>query len=258
MHLCYTINTVHSIWPEAPVDYYQNHLESLLNVRLRLNASQEAIQWLNDNMQVSSFFNILDKHYNKMLAELDENSYRHSFAYDSDLQCYQFSFHEWHDTISMISRVLDAGVAIAAPKRWRIEEFHDHIQAEAWKVKNPNEGLPQDLFPQPVRITLDNQSWSFFQPVDTHQLALWGQAVRNCVGSASHYADDCKKKKHFIVLCMLDGKPQFTIQLIVNNGMMSVKQIAGIANQRLTDDQKEQYTAAFRLALQERESALKS
>jgi hypothetical protein len=87
---------------------------------------------------------------------------------------------------------------------------------------------------------------------------MWGQAVRNCVGSASHYAEDCKKKKHFIVLCMLDGKPQFTIQLTVDMGMMSVKQIAGIANQRLTENQREQYTAAFRLALQERESALQS
>jgi hypothetical protein len=154
--------------------------------------------------------------------------------------------------------VLEAGVTLQAPKRWRIEEFHDHVQAESWKIKNPNEGLPQDLFPHPVRIELDQQSWSFFQPLDTHQLAMWGQAVRNCVGSASHYAEDCKKKKHFIVLCMLDGKPQFTIQLTVDMGMMSVKQIAGIANQRLTETQREQYTAAFRLALQERESALQS
>ena len=40
--------------------------------------------------------------------------------------------------------------------------------------------------------------------------------------------------------------------------MMSVKQIAGIANQRLTEDEREQYTKAFRLALQERETALQS
>lgn len=256
-HLCYTINSVHTLWPDAPLDYYQTHLDALLNIRLRQGANEQAIQWLHQHMHVASYFNMIDKHYKKSLTDASKGTYIHHY-FDSDLDCYQFSFHEWSDTLSMLSRVLEAGVPVEAPKRWRIEEFHDHIQAESWKVKNPNEGLPQDLFPQPVKVQHDDQSWSFFQPVDTHQLAMWGQAVRNCVGSASHYAEDCKKKKHFIVLCMLDGKPQFTIQLTVDMGMMSVKQIAGIANQRLTDEQKDQYTAAFKLALQERESALQS
>jgi hypothetical protein len=57
---------------------------------------------------------------------------------------------------------------------------------------------------------------------------------------------------------MIDGKPSFTIQLVVDQGLMSVKQIAGIANQRLTDEQKDQYTDAFKVALQQRESQLQS
>jgi len=57
---------------------------------------------------------------------------------------------------------------------------------------------------------------------------------------------------------MIDSKPQFTIQLTVDMGMMSVKQIAGISNQRLDEIQKAQYTKAFGLALQSREAALKS
>jgi len=73
----------------------------------------------------------------------------------------------------------------------------------------------------------------------THISWLCGaRSVRNCVGSASHYADDIKKRKHFIVLCMIDGKPTFTIQLVVDMGLMSVKQISGVANQRLTEDQQ--------------------
>ena len=255
-HLCYTINTVHTMWPDAPIDYYQTHLDALLNIRLRQSANDAAIEWIREHMGVASYFKMLDKHYHRMLEEAKGS--RYAYLFDADLNCYQFTFSDWTDTLSMLSRVLEAGVTLQTPKRWRIEEFHDHIQAESWKIRNPNEGLPQDLFPQPVKVQLDDLSWSFFQPVDTHQLAMWGQAVRNCVGSASHYADDCKKKKHFIVLCMLDGKPQFTIQLTVDMGMMSVKQIAGIANQRLTDEQKDQYTRAFRLALQERESALQS
>ena len=156
----------------------------------------------------------------------------------------------------MISTLLDKGHPVPVPKRWRIDEFHDTIQAEAWKVKNPNEMLPQDLFPEPIKLTHDEVSWSFFQPHDTHQLALWGQAVRNCVGSASNYAEGVRKKKHFLVLCMVGGKPMFTVQLDVNMGMMSVRQIVGTSNSRLSDVEKELYTKAFAQALKLREAQL--
>jgi hypothetical protein len=146
----------------------------------------------------------------------------------------------------------------APPKRWRIEEFHDYVQAEAWKIRNPNHALPQDLFPTPVKIQLGSSNWSFFQPIDTHQLGEWGQAVRNCVGNAAHYAEGVRKKQHFIVLCLIDGKPNFTVQLEVNNGLMSVKQIVGMLNSKLTPEQQELYTTAFGMALQARESELVS
>jgi len=45
---------------------------------------------------------------------------------------------------------------------------------------------------------------------------------------------------------------------VVDMGLMSVKQIAGVANQRLTEEQREAYTEAFREALHIRESALTS
>jgi len=57
---------------------------------------------------------------------------------------------------------------------------------------------------------------------------------------------------------MIDGKPTFTIQLDVSMGVMNVVQIAGVANQRLTDEQREQYSMAFKQALQSRESELSS
>jgi hypothetical protein len=84
--------------------------------------------------------------------------------------------------------------------------------------------------------------------MDTHQLSQWGQAVRNCVGTGG-YAEDVKKRLQFIVLCMLDGKPRFTIQLKLNHGLMSVHQIAGIGNACLNDDEKSLYTETFRQAL---------
>ena len=68
------------------------------------------------------------------------------------------------------------------PKRWRFQEWHDHLMAETWKIQNPNHDLPQKLFPQPI----STDGHTFFQPIDTHQLAHWGRAVHNCVGGTSY------------------------------------------------------------------------
>jgi hypothetical protein len=57
---------------------------------------------------------------------------------------------------------------------------------------------------------------------------------------------------------MIDGKPTFTIQLDISMGVMNIKQIAGVGNQRLNEDQKEKYSNAFKLALQSRNDELSS
>ncbi len=57
---------------------------------------------------------------------------------------------------------------------------------------------------------------------------------------------------------MVDGKPQFTVQLKVEMGMMSVSQIVGTSNQRLTQGQKDSYTEAFGKALKLQADALES
>jgi hypothetical protein len=43
---------------------------------------------------------------------------------------------------------------------------------KAWTIKNPNQALPQDLFPTPIKVLDDNElTWTFIQPIDTHQLS---------------------------------------------------------------------------------------
>jgi hypothetical protein len=249
------IDWINNIWPDCPLDYYQTYYNELLSIKLHqvriasIDANKTMlIDWLRKHMPVASLFKMMRKY-------LEEQGTR-SLWVDSDVGYARHGFHELNDTFSMAIRILKQKGELTPPKRWRINEFHDYVQAESWKIQNPNESLRQDLFPEPIRVTRNGETWSFFQPVDTHQLAMWGQAVRNCVGSASHYADDIKKRKHFIVLCMIDGKPTFTIQLVVDMGLMSVKQIAGVANQRLTEDQREAYTEAFREVLQQREKQL--
>jgi len=251
------IDWINNIWPDCPIDYYQNYYQELLCVKLHhirthsIDANRNIlIDWLREHMPVASLFKMMRKY-----VEGQDLSTRWT---DSDVGYARYGFHELNDTFSMAIRILKHCGELAPPKRWRINEFHDYVQAESWKIQNPNESLRQDLFPEPIRVTRNGETWSFFQPVDTHQLAMWGQAVRNCVGAASHYADDIKKRKHFIVLCIIDGKPIFTIQLVVDMGLMSVKQIAGVANQRLTKEEREAYTEAFHEALRLREKQLES
>jgi len=249
-----SIDWIHNLWPDCPIDYYQTYYRELRYIKLNHirtrsydNNSTALVDWLRQHMPVASMFTMMRKY----LEQQDINRW-----IDSDVGYGRQSFYELNDTFSMALRIFNNDKELVPPKRWRIAEFHDHVQAESWKIQNPKEALRQDLFPEPIRVDRGDEHWSFFQPVDTHQLAMWGQAVRNCVGSASHYAEDIKKRKHFIVLCMIDGKPMFTIQLVVDMGMMSVKQIAGVANQRLTDEQREAYTEAFHEALRIREMQL--
>ena len=250
-HICNSIYMIDRIWPDCPVDHYRTYYNDLREVNLgNLRNNDELIYWLRKHMPVASFFNIIRK-----FNETPTNNRMSSF---SDFDYHVKSFYELNDTFSMIMRILDDGKELEAPKRWRMPDFHDYVQAEAWKIQHKNESLHQDLFPEPVKVTMGEQDWTFIQPINTHQLAQWGQAVRNCVGSASQYAEDIKKRKHFIVLCMIDGKPTFTIQLDVSMGVMNVKQIAGVANQRLDDNAREQYSMAFKRALQSREKQLVS
>ena len=235
------IGYVNRVWPDCPIDYYQTHINNLLalyNPRWQFEGNRVS-NWLNQHMPVASFFHIVDKHVTQA-PELTA-AYRMTSTISSSTGLTQYYFTEWKDTLQLLHKVLcdreSKNETLVPPKRWRLTEFHDYVQAEAWKVENTNHKLPQDLFPAPIKLTLDDQAWTFIQPMDTHQLAAWGQAVRNCVGDASSYADGVRKKKHFIVLAMLDNKPTFTIQLEVDKGMMSVKQIVGTCNARLTGDQ---------------------
>jgi hypothetical protein len=238
------IKWIHSLWPNTPIDYYQTYKNALSSIEFNTYRMEYLINensyigtklWIQKHMPVTSMLLI----FNKAVQEEELKTGNPV----TNLHIYSL-----RDTFQMIVKVLEAGLPLEPPARWRLTEFHDHVQAEAWKITNKKEDLPQDLFPAPIKIHHKEQTWTFFQPVDTHQLSQWGQAVRNCVGTGG-YAEDVKKRKQFIVLCILDNKPKFTIQLKLNQGLMSVHQIAGIGNARLTDDEKSLYTETFREAL---------
>ena len=253
---------VHTVWGDkCSIDYYQNNIDVLISVGFINNYRISVVKdWLSTHMPIASLFTMLNKFYDSKQIEVTDqliDQRRLSYSFDRDCGAYRWGFRELEDTISMLGTVIETK-ELAPPKRWRIMEFHDYVQAEAWKITNANHSLPQDLFPVPMKVQHNDQQWTFFQPIDTHQLAAWGQAVRNCVGNAGGYADGVRKKQHFIVLCMIDNKPQFTVQLKVRMGMMNVDQIAGVSNARLTEDQRQDYTQVFGQALQQREKMLAS
>ena len=103
-------------------------------------------------------------------------------------------------------------------------------------------------------LETEPEEYSFFQPHDH----LPGGAVRNCVGGGHGYAEGIKKMKHLIILCMIENKPRYTIQLTVDNGVMSVVQIADVGNKRLDDVERSNVEHAFKEALHVREEQLKS
>lgn len=261
-----------AVWPDTPIDYFQSHMTQLISIapsRTTHNTSfvkEDVVHlWLNKHMKVSSLFKIIDSMHKEHLAEIENQVRKQGECKRAEIEKRYFDHtfgvippfrhgNMLKDTIGMLSRVLDNVIEnnlpeLAPPKRWRIVEFHDYVQAEAWKLKNENVPMPQDLFPEPVKVQRQEETWTFFQPINTHQLAAWGQAVRNCVGSASSYAEGVKKKQHFIVLCMVNQAPRFTIQLKVNNALMHVTQITDLSNARLSSDQQEVYNEVFKMAL---------
>jgi len=256
--VCASIYKIHSIWPDVPIDYYQNYYQELRTLDIEnlrtsgISGETQVVKWLREHMPVASFFNMLRKTKEKLDTE------RNRIRLHSEYDYVTHFLIEMNDTFDMIRRLLEHGKIVEPPKRWRMPDFHDYVQAENWKIQNPKLKLHQDLFPQPIKIDVDGEAWTFLQPMDTHQLSAWGQAVRNCVGSASQYAENIKKRKHFIVLCMVGSKPTFTIQMDVSMGVMNVKQIAGVANQGLSDHERDKYSTAFKQALQEREKQLAS
>ena len=241
---CSGIAWIVSVWDkDVPIDYYQTYGEVLTNIGFtgyRMSIDIATKHWLKTNMPVASMFNLLQKYCDKELLRIGERFDR-----------FNNNFSELNDTLQMLNTVLKHEVELAPPNRWRIDEFHDHVQAEAWKITNPLVDLPQDLFPEPIKIQHQEAKWTFFQPKDTHQLSQWGQAARNCIG-ASGYAEEVKKRKSFIVLCMYDNKPHFTIQLTLEHGVLNVKEIKGTSNRVLTAVEEVTYSDAFKQALEVR------
>ena len=256
-HICF----LYSVWGEkVPVDYLQDiDLYSSMEVP-DLYAGHGYIRedinnWLQTNMPIASYVQIITTRYKEQVEECKKSDNNYDGRYNEHTETYDIRFYDLNDSFSMLNRLIKKhGQDFKKPKRWRIAEFHDYVQAESWKLSNANEPLPQDLFPSPIKATLDLNGalnivqMTFFQPRDTHQLAEWGRAVRNCVGSAG-YAERIRKKRNFIVLAMIENQPRYTIQLTLDRGVLHVDQIADVSNARLNEQERSDTEKLFKEAL---------
>lgn len=249
-----SLSFIYQIYPDANPDVLQNHCEMFQ--ALNISTRYSSIKWIRNNVPFDSFINMLKRFYDKEIKAAEENTYVHR---NPATGLYRFFCRDLYDTMSMIEQCINAGMTDnLKPRRWRINEWHDHVMKETWKVKNPNIDLPQKLFPEPINITYnDTTKYTLLQPRDTHQLAHWGRTVRNCVGSGN-YAKGVQQFKHMIVLCMIDKEPRYTIQLTVDNGVMHVDQIADVCNKRLEDSERHEIETVFKTALKLREQQLES
>jgi hypothetical protein len=256
-HRVELIQSFLKLYDNASLDHCQQMWELATNVEdFRVPYRSGAREWLRDNMPVSSFLQIISKEIEDRLPSVKHRNW--------NTGTFAINLHNLNDSMSMLEQIhhhqhkdsYDGKLELARPNRWRLTEFHDYLVGECFKISTPNEVLPQDLFPKPVRVEKPGQKYSFFQPCDVHQLASWGKAVRNCVGSANNYRAGIKRKTHFIILVMLNGEPRYTVQARLNNGQLIIEQIADTCNKSLSPDQRTFYEWAFDRALQIRSAEL--
>ncbi len=185
---------------------------------------QPVINWVKENVPVKSFVNMFIN-----------------------------SPEEIKDTIRMIGDVLyyKPDMELKYSGRWRATEFHDWIMAEQWKCNHKNVNLPQDLFPSPVKV----DDLTFLQPQSTYQLSHYGRVARNCVGSST-YSDGILRKNHFIILALKENAPYLTIQAKVEEENFKVIQIKKQCNTSLNYIEQEEFSKAFKKALEIRTNEL--
>ena len=251
---------IRSKWRTCDLNYLHSRLHLLSRVNLSDCLSDYTDRWLEENLPVESYLNMLQQKFDKL-----NDDYGYHKVNDDTVGYWVMYSSEFNDTFNMLEQCLthlthhpNSIELKLKPKRWRLTDWHDMLMSETWKIRNPNEKLPQKLFPDLIEITADGlyegenkNVWKIFQPRDTHALALWGQAARNCVGSG--YSKGIKKCEHMIILIMVDNQPKYTIQTRFDQGSMTVSQITKVENGRqkwkIDDEEREHVESILNQAL---------
>lgn len=205
------INFLTSIWSEITYDYFQNHQEVLTRFDLYSGNNDNGVKtWMRDNMSYATFLHMISHFYSK--------------------EGFQRTLEIYTDTVTQLGKILsryqNMNKEISRPKKWRLEEFHNHMSNLYLESTVTNKKHPVEFISAPVK----KDNWKIYQPKDTLDLAMWGRSVRNCVLS---YEDAIFSKKSAIFLIEENDKPTYTVELDykeLKKGRVSFRQIVGLTN----------------------------
>lgn len=134
------------------------------------------------------------------------------------------------------------------PKRWRLQDVHDHYAGITLQMDNQLKNLPTDLIPEPITFETEVGTIRMFQPSTNHEVIRWGKAVRNCVGSAG-YDERVLQRKAFLVFAERNQKPWLTSMLTLNMGMLHVGQTVSPFNANLEPGERQVYERCLQQAI---------
>lgn len=204
--------TIESVWGNVPFDYFQTY-QHILSILPLYELKQNARDWLSKNTTVSTYLNMIQMYYSKHGIQKTETMYS--------------------DTLNQLVRLIDKKSVPTQPKRWRLDEFHDHISHLYLESTVENKKHDCEFIPCPIQ----KGKFKIYQPRDTLQLAIWGKRVHNCVLS---YEEKIFQKESAIILVEEEDTPKYTFELRYNflkKGQIQISQSVGIGNSSIPQEE---------------------
>lgn len=203
------VNYLNKVWSEIPFDIFQNYQDILMKFEL-YSTPDSAWNWMRDNLSYQSYLHMISHFYGE--------------------EGFQRTLDIYNDTVNQLNKLslrrMNEMEKITKPKRWRLQEFHDHMSHLYLEATTENRKHPTEFIPFPVQ----KDSWKVYEPKDTMDLTMWGRRVRNCVMS---YEDKIFRKQSAIVLIEENEKPTYTAELdykSLQEGRIEFKQLVGLTN----------------------------
>jgi hypothetical protein len=218
-------NLVNKIWPNIAFDHFQSYQKILEIFECHKNVNEVCFEWIRDNMSPTTFLNMINMYYSK-----------HGIIKTDTML---------NDTFNQLEKLLNKKNNPSTPKRWRLDEFHDHVSHLYLEQTVENKEHNPIFIPEP--FIQDN--YKVYQPKDTLQLALWGKRVHNCVLS---YEEKIIEEESAIILIEKDSCPTYTFELKykdLKKSIISVSQAVGISNSSIPSDQKNILESIIRSAI---------
>jgi len=204
--------------------------------RVRIGFRSKFMQWFTSKVTPQMFINWI----------LEEVEIKQKRDYDTTIRDTMEMLIKARERIDYLSNPNPE--YLKKPKRWRLQEVHDHYVGITLQMDNQMKNLPTDLIPEPITFETELGTIRMFQPSTNHEVIRWGKAVRNCVGSAG-YDERVLKRSAFLVFAERNEKPWLTSLLTLNMGMLHVGQTVSPFNANLEPGERQVYERCLQQAI---------